>query len=51
MGYFVGDYVYVNSVNRYGYIVEAWDDNYLIEFNDGKTLQVKEDDFVWMGDN
>lgn len=48
MGYFVGDYVYVSSVGRYGYIVEAEGNRYLVEFNDGKTKEVTEDEFVWL---
>lgn len=48
MGYFVGDYVYVSSVGRYGYIVEAEGNRYLVEFNNGKTVEVTEDEFIWV---
>ena len=51
MGYFVGDYVYVDKVKRYGYIVWAEGDKYLVEFNDGRSVEVSEDEFIWMGDS
>ena len=48
MYYVEGDYVYVNKIGRYGYIVWVEGDKYLVEFNDGKSVEVTEDEFTYV---